>query len=100
MHVDAFLYDEETVDSLCEEGKMSRNYCLNCGSHRTAPLGKCLHGYLAVYINSCNKKQHHNMQLIIFQRVHLTFILDPGAPVPIPQRSSRPHRKTGGGCGI
>jgi len=46
MHVDAFLYDEETVDSLCEEGKMSRNYCLNCGSHKTAPLGKCLHGYL------------------------------------------------------
>ncbi|XP_033892744.3 uncharacterized protein LOC117422159 isoform X2 [Acipenser ruthenus] len=38
IHVDAFLYDEEFVDSLCEEGKMSRNYCLNCGSHNTSPL--------------------------------------------------------------
>uniref|UniRef100_A0A4W5MST8 Zgc:109986 n=1 Tax=Hucho hucho TaxID=62062 RepID=A0A4W5MST8_9TELE len=38
LHEDAFLYVEETVDTLCEEGKMSRNYCLKCGSHRTAPL--------------------------------------------------------------
>ncbi|XP_039529810.1 uncharacterized protein zgc:109986 [Pimephales promelas] len=45
MHVDAFLYDEETVDSLCEEGKMSRNYCLNCGSHRTAPLEFISHSF-------------------------------------------------------
>ncbi|OBS83162.1 hypothetical protein A6R68_22844 [Neotoma lepida] len=27
VHVDAFLYDEDVIDSLCEEGKMSRNYC-------------------------------------------------------------------------
>ncbi|XP_016401248.1 uncharacterized protein LOC107733912 isoform X1 [Sinocyclocheilus rhinocerous] len=45
LHVDAFLYDEETVDSLCEEGKMSRNYCLNCGSHRTAPLEFISHSF-------------------------------------------------------
>uniref|UniRef100_A0A674F7N1 Zgc:109986 n=1 Tax=Salmo trutta TaxID=8032 RepID=A0A674F7N1_SALTR len=40
LHEDAFLYVVETVDTLCEEGKMSRNYCLKCGSHRTAPLGR------------------------------------------------------------
>ncbi|CAM4648968.1 unnamed protein product [Leuciscus chuanchicus] len=45
VHVDAFLYDEEIVDSLCEEGKMSRNYCLNCGSHRTAPLEFISHSF-------------------------------------------------------
>ncbi|XP_051503131.1 uncharacterized protein zgc:109986 [Myxocyprinus asiaticus] len=45
VHVDAFLYDEETVDSLCEEGKMSRNYCLSCGSHRTAPLDFISHSF-------------------------------------------------------
>lgn len=45
VHVDAFLYNEETVDSLCEEGKMSRNYCLDCGSHRTAPLGFISHSF-------------------------------------------------------
>ncbi|XP_077095018.1 uncharacterized protein LOC143746790 [Siphateles boraxobius] len=45
VHVDAFLFDEETVDSLCEEGKMSRNYCLNCGSHRTAPLEFISHSF-------------------------------------------------------
>ncbi|MBZ3869675.1 hypothetical protein SUZIE_104125 [Sciurus carolinensis] len=28
VHVDAFLYDEDFIDSLCEEGKMSRNYCM------------------------------------------------------------------------
>ncbi|XP_016347836.1 uncharacterized protein LOC107693105 [Sinocyclocheilus anshuiensis] len=45
VHVDAFLYVEEAVDSLCEEGKMSRNYCLNCGSHRTAPLEFISHSF-------------------------------------------------------
>ncbi|XP_063425726.1 uncharacterized protein LOC134709496 [Mytilus trossulus] len=38
VHVDAFLYDEETVDDLCDEGKMSRNYCQKCGSHDVKPL--------------------------------------------------------------
>ncbi|XP_057200169.1 uncharacterized protein zgc:109986 isoform X4 [Triplophysa rosa] len=45
VHVDAFLYDEETVDSLCEDGKMSRNYCLDCASHRTAPLEFISHSF-------------------------------------------------------
>lgn len=40
LHVDAFLYDDDTVDALCEEGKMSRNYCMSCGSRKTAPLGE------------------------------------------------------------
>ncbi|KAG7466485.1 hypothetical protein MATL_G00165240 [Megalops atlanticus] len=48
VHVDAFLYDEETIDSLCEEGKMSRDYCLQCGSHRTAPLGFISHSFSAL----------------------------------------------------
>ncbi|KAM6973222.1 uncharacterized protein FYW47_003333 [Aplochiton taeniatus] len=45
VHVDAFLYDDATVDTLCEEGKMSRNYCLNCGSHKTAPLDFISHSF-------------------------------------------------------
>ncbi|XP_028725553.1 uncharacterized protein LOC114693375 [Peromyscus leucopus] len=45
VHVDAFLYDEDVIDSLCEEGKMSRNYCTVCGSHRTAPLGFISHSF-------------------------------------------------------
>lgn len=40
VHIDAFLYDEDFIDSLCEEGKMSRNYCMVCGSHQIAPLGR------------------------------------------------------------
>lgn len=39
VHVDSFLYDEDQVDSLCDEGTMSRSFCLTCGSYRTAPLG-------------------------------------------------------------
>lgn len=44
IHVDAFLYDDDFVDSLCEEGKMSRSYCTECGSCKTASLGKCSFG--------------------------------------------------------
>ncbi|XP_028996009.1 uncharacterized protein zgc:109986 isoform X2 [Betta splendens] len=45
VHVDAFLYDEEQVDALCEEGTMSRTYCLSCGSSRTAPLDFISHSF-------------------------------------------------------
>ncbi|XP_066133839.1 uncharacterized protein [Saccopteryx bilineata] len=45
VHVDAFLYDEDFIDSLCEEGKMSRNYCMMCGSHQIAPLGFISHSF-------------------------------------------------------
>ncbi|XP_068593330.1 uncharacterized protein zgc:109986 isoform X1 [Cebidichthys violaceus] len=45
VHVDSFLYDEDQVDSLCEEGTMSRSYCLTCGSHRTAPLDFISHSF-------------------------------------------------------
>nr|XP_045010918.1 uncharacterized protein LOC101613092 isoform X2 [Jaculus jaculus] len=45
VHVDAFLYDEDCIDSLCEEGKMSRHYCTVCGSHQTASLGFISHSF-------------------------------------------------------
>ncbi|XP_076604020.1 uncharacterized protein LOC143331228 [Chaetodon auriga] len=45
LHVDSFLYDEDQVDSLCEEGTFSRSYCLTCGSHRTAPLDFISHSF-------------------------------------------------------
>ncbi|XP_026196323.1 class I SAM-dependent methyltransferase [Anabas testudineus] len=44
-HVDSFLYDDEQVDVLCEEGTMSRTYCLSCGSSRTAPLDFISHSF-------------------------------------------------------
>ncbi|KAM6275008.1 uncharacterized protein LJ264_003962 isoform 2-T2 [Porphyrio hochstetteri] len=45
IHVDAFLYDDEFVDSLCEEGKMSRSYCTVCGSYKTASLEFISHSF-------------------------------------------------------
>ncbi|XP_019734467.1 uncharacterized protein LOC109521210 isoform X1 [Hippocampus comes] len=45
VHVDAFLYDDEHVDSLCEAGRMSRCYCLKCGSCSTAPLDFVSHSF-------------------------------------------------------
>nr|XP_057946434.1 uncharacterized protein LOC131140224 [Doryrhamphus excisus] len=45
VHVDAFLYDDEHVDALCEAGTMSRSYCLQCGSIRTAPLDFVSHSF-------------------------------------------------------
>lgn len=38
VHVDAFLYDDNAIDELVEEGKLSRNYCKACGSRDIAPL--------------------------------------------------------------
>ncbi|XP_069117025.1 uncharacterized protein [Argopecten irradians] len=38
VHVDAFLYDEDVIDNLCDEGKMRRNYCEQCGSKEISPL--------------------------------------------------------------
>ncbi|XP_023782969.1 uncharacterized protein LOC111929581 [Cyanistes caeruleus] len=45
IHVDAFLYDDDVVDSLCEEGKMSRSYCTQCGSYKTASLEFISHSF-------------------------------------------------------
>ncbi|XP_053290571.1 uncharacterized protein zgc:109986 [Pleuronectes platessa] len=45
VHVDAFLYEDEQVDALCEEGTMSRTFCLACGSQRTAPLDFISHSF-------------------------------------------------------
>ncbi|XP_069807255.1 uncharacterized protein [Dendropsophus ebraccatus] len=45
LHVDAFLYNDEIIDSLCEEGKLSRNYCMSCGSTKTAPLDFLSHSF-------------------------------------------------------
>ncbi|XP_022107502.1 uncharacterized protein LOC110988376 isoform X2 [Acanthaster planci] len=42
--VDKFLYeDDEAIDEMCDEGMLSRNYCLDCGSHHTAPLNFVSH---------------------------------------------------------
>uniref|UniRef100_A0A6M2CQR9 Methyltransferase type 11 domain-containing protein n=1 Tax=Rhipicephalus microplus TaxID=6941 RepID=A0A6M2CQR9_RHIMP len=38
VHVDAFLYDDDAIDELVEQGRLSRSYCKSCGSHDTAPL--------------------------------------------------------------
>ena len=52
IYVDAFLYDDERFDQLCEDGKLSRNYCTNCGSRDVKPLSKWQvfcghrHGYI------------------------------------------------------
>ncbi|XP_022053566.1 uncharacterized protein zgc:109986 isoform X1 [Acanthochromis polyacanthus] len=45
LHVDSFLYDEDQVDSLCEDGTMSRTFCLNCGSQKTAALDFVSHSF-------------------------------------------------------
>ncbi|ORX45330.1 hypothetical protein DM01DRAFT_1340140 [Hesseltinella vesiculosa] len=43
VHVDSFLYSEDDVDELCDEGKLSRNYCLDCQSRNVAPLNFISH---------------------------------------------------------
>eukprot|EP00123_Amoebidium_parasiticum_P009579 comp19567_c0_seq1/m.22978 comp19567_c0_seq1/g.22978 ORF comp19567_c0_seq1/g.22978 comp19567_c0_seq1/m.22978 type:complete len:311 (-) comp19567_c0_seq1:463-1395(-) len=43
IHVDSFLFDDDEVDRLVEEGKMSRAYCLDCGSKNTKMLNFVSH---------------------------------------------------------
>lgn len=38
VHVDCFLYDEDDIEDLVEQGKLTRTYCLDCGSKNTKPL--------------------------------------------------------------
>ncbi|VDN06329.1 unnamed protein product [Thelazia callipaeda] len=38
VHVDAFLYDDEDVDVLVDDGTLSRDYCAQCGSRKILPL--------------------------------------------------------------
>ncbi|XP_056023042.1 uncharacterized protein LOC125649051 isoform X2 [Ostrea edulis] len=37
-HIDAFCYDDDDIDNLCDAGQMSRNYCTDCGSRNVQPL--------------------------------------------------------------
>lgn len=38
IHVDEFLYSDDEVDRLAAKGKISRNYCIDCGSKNVKPL--------------------------------------------------------------
>eukprot|EP01028_Stygiella_incarcerata_P008240 TRINITY_DN3533_c0_g1_i1.p1 TRINITY_DN3533_c0_g1~~TRINITY_DN3533_c0_g1_i1.p1 ORF type:complete len:385 (-),score=101.21 TRINITY_DN3533_c0_g1_i1:63-1217(-) len=42
-YVDGFLYDDDVLDTLVEEGKASRNVCLKCGSKEVKPLNFFTH---------------------------------------------------------
>ena len=37
-HVDSFLYDDDTLETLADEGKFSHNYCDDCGSRNVKLL--------------------------------------------------------------
>lgn len=41
--VDGFLYEEEDVDDLCDEGKLARSYCAACGSRDIKDLNFISH---------------------------------------------------------
>lgn len=51
VHVDAFLYDDEMVDKMCDEGQLPRSYCLQCGSKKTKPLTYISHSASRERIN-------------------------------------------------
>ncbi|XP_072320473.1 uncharacterized protein [Eucyclogobius newberryi] len=45
VHVDGFLFDENLLDSMCEKGKFSRTFCLQCGSTQTQDLDFLSHSF-------------------------------------------------------
>ena len=46
-HIDAFLFPDDVLDDYCDEGKMSRYYCKDCGSKRTQRLDLYSHSFSA-----------------------------------------------------
>ena len=44
-HIDAFLFSDDVLDELCDEGKMSRHYCTSCGSKTTQKLELISHSF-------------------------------------------------------
>lgn len=46
-HIDAFLFPDDILDDLCDEGKMSRHYCAACGSKKTQKLDLVSHSFSA-----------------------------------------------------
>ncbi|XP_047997998.1 uncharacterized protein LOC125235472 [Leguminivora glycinivorella] len=49
-HVDEFLYDEEQVDELVKDGKLSRHYCLDCNSQNIKELNLISHSMSRVQL--------------------------------------------------
>eukprot|EP00112_Aurelia_sp_Birch-Aquarium-sp1_P012207 Seg2566.1 transcript_id=Seg2566.1/GoldUCD/mRNA.D3Y31 product="hypothetical protein" protein_id=Seg2566.1/GoldUCD/D3Y31 len=43
LHIDAFLYDDEDIDSLVDRGLLSRNFCADCKSLNTQPISFISH---------------------------------------------------------
>ena len=54
------FYDENIVDELCDEGKLSRNYCVNCGSRNNNPLSKFAKPCSPTCFDSKCPSQHHH----------------------------------------
>lgn len=46
-HIDAFLFPDDVLDDLCDEGVMSRHYCSTCGSKKTQKLDLVSHSFSA-----------------------------------------------------
>ncbi|KAF9929645.1 hypothetical protein BGZ65_005706 [Modicella reniformis] len=72
VHVDGFLYTEDDVDELCDAGKLSRNYCLKCGSKNTKPLNFISHSASVVQLQFL-------FQVLLKDRVKDKVVLDVGS---------------------
>jgi len=45
VNIDSFLYSDDEVDKLCDDGIISRNYCIDCASKNTKPLYFISHSF-------------------------------------------------------
>lgn len=72
VHVDGFLYTEDDVDELCDAGKLSRNYCLKCGSKDTKPLNFISHSASVVQLQFL-------FQVLLKDRIKDKVVLDVGS---------------------
>lgn len=72
VHVDGFLYTEDDVDELCDSGKLSRNYCLKCGSKETRPLNFISHSASVVQLQFL-------FQVLLKDKIQNKVVLDVGS---------------------
>ncbi|KAF9422626.1 hypothetical protein BGZ94_008534 [Podila epigama] len=72
VHVDGFLYTEDDVDELCDNGLLSRNYCLKCGSKDTKPLNFISHSASVVQLQFL-------FQVLLKDKIKNKVVLDVGS---------------------
>ncbi|RUO96074.1 hypothetical protein BC936DRAFT_142669 [Jimgerdemannia flammicorona] len=99
-HVDSFLFTEDDVDELCDDGKLSRNYCIACGSRNTKPLStSSLVRLFPLKVHAMTTADHSTVTFLFpsysplsDHRLHIPLRLCSAAPISLSSRPGQPNQ--------